>query len=199
VLVLALLLAFAVVLERVRAIAGGPLPPSVGVTAPDARGADLDGRPLSTRALAGQVLLVDFWATWCPPCVAAMPGLARLDAELGPRGFRVVGVNQDGLDVDVVRAFFREKGFSVSTIMDDGQIARAWAVFSFPTSFVVDRRGQIRAVHRGFVSADALRAELEPLLAEPAPAPAPSAAARAPGSSVVVSSGDPEGRSAEAR
>jgi thiol-disulfide isomerase/thioredoxin len=175
--VLALVLAFAVVLERVRAIAGGPLPPSVGVAAPEASGADVEGRPLSTRALAGQVLLVDFWATWCPPCVAAMPGLAKLDAELGPRGFRVVGVNQDGLDVDVVRSFFREKGFVVATIMDDGQIARAWAVFSFPTSFVVDRRGTIRAVHRGFVSADALRAELEPLLAEPAPqaaAPKPS-------------------------
>lgn len=108
-----------------------------------------DGRPFEWSALRGKVVLVNFWATWCEPCVAEMPSLQRLRESLGPERFEVVGVNfKEG--PARIEAFARKTGVRFPIVRDtDGAVTRAWNAPVFPSSFVVDRDGGIRYVLLG--------------------------------------------------
>ncbi len=172
VLLLLIGLAFAVVISRVVQVAGGPPPPASGVVAPAFVAPSLTpgAPPLALESLRGKVVLVDFWATWCPPCVASMPTLEKLHRELGAQGLVVVGVNVEPGDEPTVRAFVRDRGLTLPVVIDQGPIAPSYGVYSYPSSFVVGRDGVVRAAHRGPVSEGRLRAELEAALAEAAPA-----------------------------
>lgn len=160
-----LLLAFLTVGSRVWRVASGPLPPGAGDDAPAFSLPTPDG--LAAVSLAehkGKVVLIDFWATWCPPCVASMPGIDRVYRELQGAGFVALGVNQEPGDELKVRAFLREYELSLPVGIDSGAIAKRYGVFSFPTSFLVDQTGHIISVHHGPVSEDTLRAEVKAAL-----------------------------------
>lgn len=103
-----------------------------------------DGSPLSLRDLRGKVVLVNFWASWCEPCLAEMPSLQRLCHQLGAERFEVLGVNyQEGLAR--INAFVQKTGVTFPIVRDtDGAIARAWSARVFPSSYILDRAGQIR-------------------------------------------------------
>lgn len=125
--------------------------------------------------LRGQVVIVDFWASWCAPCRESLPFYEKLYGARAKDGLRIVGVS-----IDVERAlaerFLQEVPTSFAMAWDANQrLAAQLALDTMPTALVVDREGVVRAVHRGFVDAD--RAPLEELvgklLAEPAAAPAP--------------------------
>lgn len=169
--VLALMLvAFGLVVGRVVQIASGPPPPRAGASAPAFEAPTPDGAArISLESLRGKVVLVDFWATWCPPCVASMPVLERLHQRLGPKGFTVIGVNAEAGEEATVRAFLRDEGLTLPVVMDDGRIAARFGVFSYPTSFLVGRDGAVRSVHRGVAREAALEAEIEAALAEAQP------------------------------
>ncbi len=155
--------------SRIWTIATGPLPPSPGVEAPLFIANTPAGESIGLESRRGNVVLVDFWATWCPPCVASMPGLQRLHKEYEGRGFTVLGVNQEpGQDVGVA-AFMRRKQLTFDTVMDPGHIARSWGVYSFPTSFLVGRDGQIRQLYRGPASETRLKRDIESALNDTAP------------------------------
>jgi thiol-disulfide isomerase/thioredoxin len=91
-----------------------------------------DGLPLSLRDLRGKVVLVNFWATWCEPCIAEMPSLQRLRALLGTESFEILGVNfQEG--PARIGAFVERTGVSFPIVRDtDGAVARAWNARVFP-------------------------------------------------------------------
>lgn len=171
-LVLALGLALFLVVGRVVDVATGPVPPRRGVPAPAFSAPDLGGQEKSLAQFRGQVVLVDFWATWCPPCVASMPELEATYRSLGARGFVVLGVNQEPESPDRVRGFVRSKGLSFPVLMDPGAIRRDFGVHSFPTSFLVDREGTICEVFRGPVSGARLTKAVESLLDKPTGQPA---------------------------
>jgi cytochrome c biogenesis protein CcmG/thiol:disulfide interchange protein DsbE len=128
---------------------------------------DLSGQP-AALARPGQVVLVDFWATWCEPCRVALPIYAQLYRELRGRGLEVIAVSVDDGDAEVVQ-FLKAAPLPFTVLRDPGgALAESLGVEQMPTSLLVGRDGRERARRSGFApgSEQALRAQLEVLLAE---------------------------------
>ena len=123
------------------------------------------GEAVDLAQLRGKVVLVNFWATWCAPCVEEMPALARLRARLAPRGFEVLAVNQGEMPARVT-AFTQRSGLDVRVVLDrEKSVAKAWKVRALPTTFVVDAKGRIRLHAEGELdTGPALEAAIAPLL-----------------------------------
>ncbi len=104
----------------------------------------IDGAQISLQQLRGKVVLVNFWATWCEPCVTEMPALQRLHDGLGAEGFVVLAVNyQEG--PARIGAFLQKMNLTFAVVRDtDGSVARRWGARVFPASYLVDRGGNIR-------------------------------------------------------
>jgi thiol-disulfide isomerase/thioredoxin len=126
----------------------------------------LDGPSLRSSDLPGSVVVIDFWATWCPPCLAAMPHLERLHQELATQGLRVVSINIEADERDRVREFIAKHHLTFAVYVDSGSMQRAFAVTSYPTMVVADRQGHVRKTYRGAVPFEDLRATVVTLLAQ---------------------------------
>ena len=127
----------------------------------------LGGGPLPLAQLRGQVVLVNFWATWCPPCRAEMPGLERVYDDRHTAGFTVLGVSVDERSPAYVAAFLKDHGITYPVAMATAEaVARFGGVNDYPTSFLIDRRGRVRYTVRGMFASTALRAAVDRLLAE---------------------------------
>lgn len=118
----------------------------VGQAAPDFAPRVLSGAPMaSLKALAGQVVLLDFFASWCGPCMLALPEIEALHRRLGKRGLRVVGLSTE--TPETIGRVVREHGLTYTVGMDpDEQASRLYRVFALPTLVVVDRKGLVRTV-----------------------------------------------------
>jgi len=140
---------------------GAPLPALVVTALSD------PGRQVAL-ATKGDVVYVDFWASWCAPCGQSMPLLDSLQKRYGTRGFRVVGVNKDVSVADAQR-FLRNTPVGFTLVQDSGdRVARAFDVKAMPSGYLADRHGVVRFVHRGFTadSEAALEREIGTLLDE---------------------------------
>ena len=116
----------------------------------------------------GKVLYIDYWASWCGPCLLSFPFMNDLQTAYGPRGLQVVAVNMDEKPADAAAFLAKHPaGFAVAS-GPNAPCAKAFAVATMPTSFLVDRNGRIRSTHAGFRpgDVDGLRAAVESLLAE---------------------------------
>lgn len=153
-----IIIAFSLVGRQLYRVASGPVPPTVGDSAPAFVASSLDGKATKLVDLRGKVVLIDFWATWCPPCVASMPHLQKVYDEYKGRGFVVVGLNQEPHDLGRVRAYVRNQRFTFPMLVDEGEIARRYGVYSFPTSVLIDRSGVVRQLYRGPVPQATLHA-----------------------------------------
>lgn len=92
----------------------------------------------------GKVVLVNFWATWCPPCREEMPSLQRLKEKMAGRPFVMLGVNSGEPPADL-EEFLKLVRVDFDILLDsDSAVTRRWKVFGLPTSFLVDRQGQVR-------------------------------------------------------
>jgi thiol-disulfide isomerase/thioredoxin len=130
----------------------------------------LDGGEVRLERLRGRVVLVNFWAVWCPPCRKEMPSMARLAKKLGDRPFTILAVNA-GESPDDIHAFLKQVPVNFPILLDaEGKHLKPWQVFAFPTSFVVDKQGRLRLGLFGSIEWDSPEtiAKLEALLNEPA-------------------------------
>ena len=105
---------------------------------------DLSGRSVDLRNLRGHVVLVNFWATWCEPCIAEMPSIARLRAQLAGKPFDVLAVNY-GESPGKIEGFLRKRKLDLPVLLDPDQAAAdAWGAKGLPMSFHVDAGGKVR-------------------------------------------------------
>jgi thiol-disulfide isomerase/thioredoxin len=132
----------------------------------------LDGRPFQLQELRGKVVLVNFWATWCEPCVEEMPSIQKLRARLANAPFEVVAVNHQEGEARI-RGFLKKVPLDFPIVRDtDGDVARAWRARIFPSSYLVDAEGRIRYVLAGATdwAAPATVNKVESLLPQGQPA-----------------------------
>ncbi|MEI6779060.1 MAG: TlpA disulfide reductase family protein [Chloroflexales bacterium] len=139
--------------------------PEVGKLAPTFQLSTPDGTPVSLAGLRGHVVLVNFWATWCPPCRAEMPAIQAAYARYQGQGFTVVAVTANETPANVT-SFFKERGLGFPALLDDGRVHTAYRASGLPSSFFIDRQGVVRAIYRGAMADTVITHEVERLLAE---------------------------------
>ncbi|MDP2155017.1 MAG: TlpA disulfide reductase family protein [Sulfuricella sp.] len=126
---------------------GGPTPP-LALN-------DLNGKPLKLEDYRGKVVMVQFWATWCPPCRKEMPSMMRLKAKLTGKPFVILAVNMGETEKEV-KDFLAQVNADFTILMDsDGKALGAWKVFVAPSTFLVDPKGNIRYTLQGGAEWDA--------------------------------------------
>lgn len=134
------------------------------VPAPDFAVTTLDGQRLRLADLRGQVVVLNFWATWCGPCRYEIPDLVALQQELGPDGLQVVGISLDE-EAALVEPFVEEYGITYPVAVDDGTFQRTYGPFAFlPATYVIDRQGIATHYAAGMVTRSALAPILRALL-----------------------------------
>lgn len=143
---------------------------SVGEDTPSCTLTSMDGKPITDlQKLRGDVIYVDFWASWCPPCVRSFPFMNQLEHEFKDQGLHVIGVNLDEKLTDA-ETFLEKYPVDFDIALDpDKQCVADFGVMAMPTSYLIDRKGIIRHVHQGFRAdeAEKLRLAIEYLLTEP--------------------------------
>jgi len=144
-------------------------PIATGDRAPAYAAATLAGDTVSLEGLRGQAVLLNIWATWCPPCREEMPLLQQLDDEYGERGLRVIGVSIDTRAAeDAVRQFLEDYGIDFTILHDpDGRVTRAFRTAGVPETFLIGRDGRVAAHWIGMLkpSDPTIRERIEKALA----------------------------------
>lgn len=139
-------------------------PVTRGAPAPDFTLARVDGQTgnLSLSSYRGRVVVLDFWATWCPPCLAALPMMHQLSRELEPRGVTFIGVDSDGAQSSPadVAAFLREHGAPYPVVYDDGTANERYRIKVLPTMVIVGKDGGVERVLIGTTSKGTLLAAI---------------------------------------
>ncbi|MGH8497889.1 MAG: TlpA family protein disulfide reductase, partial [Methylococcales bacterium] len=123
----------------------------IGQNAPDCKLSDLSDRSaIDLNRYRGQVLYLDFWASWCPPCAKSFSFLNTVHEEFHPRGLKIIGVNMDE-EPDDARAFLEDYPAQFEVRADAGATcAKLFDVKAMPSSYLIDRNGVIRHIHLGF-------------------------------------------------
>jgi thiol-disulfide isomerase/thioredoxin len=138
---------------------------STTIPAPDFSLPDLEGNRVELAQFKGKVLVIDFWATWCPPCRDAIPELIAMKKKYGPRGFDIVGISMDENPARVVPPFIEHYGINYPVVMADAQVSSDFGgIVGLPTTFIVDRGGNIAERYIGYVDLRVIEEAVEGLL-----------------------------------
>jgi len=122
---------------------GGSRPPRIGSLAPDFTVQDAD-RKVELRDFRGKIVILNFWATWCAPCVEEMPSLGQLQQHFKDKDVSVLGVSVD-VDADGYHRFLKDHKIDFLTVRDPDQKANnLYGTFKFPETYIIDRNGIVR-------------------------------------------------------
>jgi len=141
-------------------------PVTLDSAAPQLAFTDLAGRVVSIEGLRGRLILVNNWATWCPPCKDEIPELEAYQAAHQAEGFLVVAI-ESGETADQVNAFVHENGVTLTVWLDPtGSALDAFQNWDLPSSYVIDRDGRLRMAWTGAINQATLEKYVTPLLEE---------------------------------
>jgi thiol-disulfide isomerase/thioredoxin len=147
--------------DRVVLFASNPIP------APPFLVADIDGAPISTADWHGKVVLLNFWATWCPPCREEIPEMIALANRYKDR-LQIIGISMDDGPPEEVREFAKQMGINYPVVMWSREIIREYGgVPALPTSFIINPEGRVVQKHVGLYSEDVYEIEVRALLGLP--------------------------------
>jgi len=135
-------------------MAGAAFAADAGGPAPSFTLSALTGQQAALSQYKGQVVMVNFWATWCGPCQQEMPLLDQMYKKYKPAGFTLIGVNVDK-EAPAVKDLMSRKPVSFPVLLDPAnQVSKAYHVDEMPSSVLIDRKGEIRYIHRGYRPGD---------------------------------------------
>jgi thiol-disulfide isomerase/thioredoxin len=142
----------------------GQIPPSFTLS-------DLDGNEVTLSDFAGKVVILDLWATWCPPCRQEIPFLVSLYEEYKDQGLAVVGVGLDRGGADVLSSFVDANSVTYTILVGNEAVSRDYRVSSIPTTFMIGRDGRVASREVGFAPSmqDQMRARVTELLSQQVP------------------------------
>jgi peroxiredoxin len=158
------LISVAFIIAAACAGAGGS---QTDVPAPDFSLRDLQGRIHSLAEYRGKVLVLNFWATWCPPCRAEIPDFVEAYNELSSQGLEIIGVTMEDISAADLEDFAREMKMNYAVAFGTEEVARAYRPGQYiPATIIIDKKGVIRHRHVGSMEKDALLKVVTPLLEE---------------------------------
>lgn len=150
--------------------AKAPVKLKVGDVAPPFSRGDFQGRSFDLKAQRGKIVLIDFWASWCAPCIIQIPHLGQLQKQYGGRGFQVVGVSMDD-SAATTRETMRKIPFHYPVVRGDAQFGNLYGgVLGLPQQFLVGPDGKILAIWSGDLPAATLDKEIAAAMKKIGPA-----------------------------
>jgi thiol-disulfide isomerase/thioredoxin len=149
--------------------AKAPIKMKQGEVAPQFIRRDLQGHPFDLKAQRGRVVLVDFWASWCPPCIISIPHLSQLQKKYGAHGFQIVGVSMDD-SANTTKETMQKIRFNYPVVMGDAKLGNLYGgVLGLPLQFLVGADGKILAIRSGEFPPTALDKEIAAALKKTGP------------------------------
>ena len=126
---------------------------------------DLDGKTVHSSDFKGKIVVLDFWATWCQPCRAEIPGFIELQKKYQGQGLAIVGISVDQAGLDTIKSFAKKLGINYPVVLTDAKIDAAYGgIDGLPTTLIIDRSGRIVKRHLGFTEKSEIESEIKPLL-----------------------------------
>lgn len=112
----------------------------------------------------GKIVIVDLWATWCPPCRKEIPGFVNIYAKYRDKGVEIIGIAYDEKGEEVVLPFMKKMGINYPVYLDGGGIAEAYDLRAYPTTIIYGKDGKVASKHVGLVSENEFDNEIGELL-----------------------------------
>ncbi|MDD5173943.1 MAG: TlpA disulfide reductase family protein [Candidatus Omnitrophica bacterium] len=135
----------------------------IGANAPDFSLADTNGKTVNLSEFKGKVVILDFFASWCPPCKQEIPDFIELERTYGGKDFSVIGVAL--VSADEAGEFAGKMGINYPVLVDDGKVSELYGpIRSIPTTFIIDKSGRIVKMYIGFRPKDIFEADIKGLL-----------------------------------
>ena len=136
-----------------------PIEPPEQIASPNFQ--DKMGQPVNLDSFKGKVVVVNFWATWCPPCIAEMPALDKLQSELGGKDFTVIAISTDRDGIKKSAPFYRRAGIKNLALYNDkrGSLLDAFGAKNLPITLVLDREGRVVGRIEGAANWDSTEAK----------------------------------------
>ena len=135
------------------------------IKAPDFNLKDLNGNPVKLSDYKGRVVLINFWATWCPPCRMEIPHFIELQKKYQGKGFVIIGISRDEDGIDAVKPFVNEFKINYQVLLEDDKVADDYGgIVGIPTSFLVDTEGNQVKKYYGYTETSEIEKDMRPLL-----------------------------------
>ena len=135
----------------------------IGDKAPDFSLVDINGKTVSLSDFSGKAVILDFFASWCPPCKQEVPDFIELEKAYGDKGFAMIGVALE--KADAAGAFAGKVGINYPVLVDDGKTSEAYGpIRSIPTTFIIDKSGKIVKIYIGYREKSVFEDEIKELL-----------------------------------